>query len=280
MSPDQRPVPQRLPAGSGFRWLLRGLALLRLQPARLLLIAMFLQLVLGLTQIPLLGLLVIIAVPGFSAGLLEALHVTANGGRPQLKTLFQPLATAPHSGRLLLVGALVFAVGLVSMSVLLSGSDQLTDPAMLQRIEQGDLEALSQVNQDSLRQIALAFLVGVGISGTLSYFTIPLVWFGGQGVAAALGTGLRALTINWKPFLVLGLGMLLLVVPVGLVSGALFALGSAGSILTTLAMGFVLILLLAFQLMLFSTQYLAFRDIFSVPAVPPSGPADDGQLVA
>jgi len=280
MNPEQRPVPRRLPAGSGFSWLLRGLTLLRLQPARLLLIAMFLQLLLGLTQIPLLGLIVIIAVPGLTAGLLEALHVTANGGRPQLKTLFQPLASAPHSGRLLMVGALVFAVGLVSMSVLLSGSDQLTDPAMLQRIEQGDLEALSQINQDSLRQIALAFLVGVGISGTLSYFTIPLIWFGRQKVGAALGAGLRALAINWKPFLALGLGMLLLLVPVGLVSGALFAIGSAGSLVTTLAMGVVLILLLAFQLMLFSTQYLAFRDIFAVPVATPPEARDDSQLVA
>ena len=279
MKPETGPAPRRLPAGSGFKWLLQGLALLRLQPARLLLIAMFLQLILGLTQIPLLGLIVIIAVPGFSAGLLEALHLTALGGRPQLKTLFLPLASAGHSGRLLAMGALVFAVGVLSMSLLLGNSEQLTDQALLQQIEQGDLDALGQINQDSLRQIALAFLLGVGISGTLSYFTIPLIWFGNRKVGDALAVGLKALAINWKPFAVLGLGLMLLLVPVGLVSGALFAVGSGG-LLTTLAMGLVLILLLGFQLMIFSTQYTAFRDIFGIPAPDVPAPQDDSQLLA
>jgi hypothetical protein len=46
-------------------------------------------------------------------------------------------------------------------------------------------------------------------------------------------------------------------------------------------MGLVMILLLAFQLILFATQYCAFRDIFGLESelAPPAG-TDDSQLVA
>jgi hypothetical protein len=46
-------------------------------------------------------------------------------------------------------------------------------------------------------------------------------------------------------------------------------------------MGGIMILLLAFQMLLFGTQYCAFRDIFGIdgPSQPPL-PDDESQLVA
>ena len=61
-------------------WLVQSMSLLRLQAGRLLLIALLMQLVLGLSQLPLIGLLIILCVPALNAGLLEAFHVTARGG--------------------------------------------------------------------------------------------------------------------------------------------------------------------------------------------------------
>ncbi|MGK2925449.1 MAG: BPSS1780 family membrane protein [Lysobacterales bacterium] len=273
--------PRRVPAAHGFAWLAQSMALLRRQAARLLLLALLMQLILGLTQLPLVGLLIILSVPALTAGLLEAFHVTAQGGRPELRLLFQPMASGAHLGRLFAMGALVFAVGVISISVLLSGSEELVDPALLQRIEQGDVDALSSINQETLGRMALAFLVGISISGTLSYFAIPLIWFGDRKLGAALGMGLRALVVNWKPFLALGAGLLLVFLPVAVVSGVLFSLAAGGGLATAVVMGLIMVLLLLFQLMLFGTQYCAYRDIFGTPAEAEPAPAGDtGQLVA
>jgi hypothetical protein len=197
-----------------------------------------------------------------------------------LALLFRPLASGSHNGRLLALGALVFAVGMVSMSVLLSGSEELLDPALLERIEQGDLEALAALNQESLGRMALALLIGVAVSGTLSYFAIPLIWFRHVKLGRALTTGLRALMVNWQAFLVLGLGLVLVLVPVALASGFLFAVSGPPGPATAVIMGVVMILLLLFQMILFGTQYCAFRDIFGLAAATSQPAGDEGQLVA
>lgn len=271
---------RRVPAAHGLAWLMQSLSLLRLQAGRLLLVALLMQLVLGLTQLPLIGLLIVLCVPGLSAGLLECFHVTAQGGRPALQLLFRPLASTSHNARLLGLGALVFAVGMVSMSLLLSGSEELLDPALLERIEQGDLEAVASLNQESLGRMALALLIGVAVSGTLSYFAIPLIWFRNCKLGAALTTGLRALIVNWQAFLVLGLGLVLVLVPVALASGFLFAVSGPPGLATAVVMGLVMALLLLFQLMLFGTQYCAFRDIFGLAAAAAQPVDDEDQLVA
>jgi len=270
---------RRVSAANGFAWLLQSLTLLRLQTTRLLLIALLMQLVLGLTQLPLIGLLIVISVPGLGAGLLEAFHLAARGQRPDLRTLFRPLASGAHNGRLLAMGALVFAIGVVSMSLLLSGSEELMDPALVQQIEQGDLDALASLNQASLARMAMAFLVGVAVSGTLSYFAIPLIWFRGYKLGAALLAGLRALVVNWLPFLALSLGLALLFVPVAVVSGLLFGVVASGGLMSAIAMGLIMVLLLLFQLLLFGTQYCAFRDIFGVPDAATAPPDNETQLV-
>lgn len=272
---------RRVPFAHGFGWLLQGLALMRRQPARLLLITVLMQLVLGLTQVPLIGLLIVLSVPGLGAGLLQALHVTATGGGPPLKTLFQPLASGRHNGRLLALGALVFAVGVVTISLLLSGNEDLMDPALVERIGQGDVEAMASLNQETLGRMVLAFLIGVAVSGTLSFFTIPLLWFGDRKLGRALGEGLRALFVNWAAFLALSLGLMLAALPLGLVSGVLFGLAAGGGAMAAAVLALILLLVLAFQLLLFATQYCAYRDIFGLTTPPaPSGDDDDGQLLA
>ena len=248
--------------------------------AWLLLISLLMQLILGLTQLPLIGLLVVLSVPGLTAGMLEAFHVTARGGRPSPSLLFAPLTSGRHAGRLFAMGALVFVVGILCISMMLAGSEQLMDPDLLQRIEQGDMEAVAVLDQESLGRMVLAFMLGVGISGTLSYFTVPLIWFQDCKLWAALGAGLKALMINWKPFLALALGLVLVFVPLAVVSGVLFVSVGLGSLASALVMGGVVVLMLLFQLLLFSTQYCAFREIFGVPAGPATPPQDESQLVA
>lgn len=269
------------PPRHGIAWLVQSMALLRAQPGRLLLLAVLLQIMMGLTQVPLVGFLLILSVPALSAGMLQAFRVTASGGRPAPAVLFSPLFSGSHTGRLLTLGALMFAVGILTASLFLSGSEAVFDPDLLARIEQGDIEALSVLDQGSLHRLVIAFLIGISVSGTLSYMTIPLVWFHDRKLGAALAHGLRALYVNWKPFLLLGLGMAAVLVPVVLLAGLLVALAGSAGILSVILMGLVMMLLLAFQLILFGTQYCAFCDIFGLESesAPPTG-TDDSQLLA
>jgi hypothetical protein len=265
----------------GIAWLLQSLSLMRLQAGRLLLIAVIMQVILGLTQVPLIGILVIISVPGLSAGVLEAFDVTRRGGYPGLNLLIKPLKSGKHAGRLFLMGALVFAVGVLSISLVLSGSEDLLNPDLMSRIEQGDIEAITQLDQESISKMALAFMIGISISGTLSYFTIPLIWFGDRTLGNALVEGLKALVGNWRPFLMLALGLFVALIPVAIVAGLLLGMAGGGGLFSVIVMGGIMILLLAFQMLLFGTQYCAFRDIFGIDDPPgPQSPDDDSQLVA
>jgi hypothetical protein len=227
------------------------------------------------------GLLIILSVPALSAGVLEAFNVTRRGGTPMLSLLFRPLISGTHSGRLFLMGALVFAVGVLSISLLLSGNEVLTDPDLMSRIEQGDIDAITQLDQEAVGKMILAFLAGISISGTLSYFTIPLMWFGDRKLSKALPEGLKAMIVNWKPFVMLALGLVIVFVPVVVVSGLLFGLASGKGALSVIALAVMMILILAFQMVLFGTQYCAYRDIFGMKEPADSDePDDDSQLLA
>lgn len=281
MERHTREFPVVLPFSHGIGWLVNSLALLRQQTGRLLLIAVVMQVILGLTQLPLIGFLVILSVPALSAGILEAFDVTRRGGYPGINLLFRPLLSGAHAGRLLLTGALVFALGVISMSLVLSGSEELLDPELMSRIEQGDMEAIGQLDPAVVGRMALAFAIGISVSGTLSYFTIPLIWFGDRKLGAALAQGLRALIVNWKPFVMLVFGLSVLVIPVAVVSALLFSWAGSGGALSLFVMACIMILLLAFQMLVFGTQYCSFRDIFMLEERPePPAEGDEGQFVA
>jgi hypothetical protein len=272
---------QVLGASRGIAWLMTGFALLRMQTARLLLIAVLMQVILALTQLPIIGFLVVLSVPALNAGMLEAFHVTATSGRPAVSLLIRPLTSPEHVGRLLAMGAVVFVVGVLAVSLALSGSEEMLDPELMTRIEQGDLDAVAELDQGTLGRMMLALVVGVSVSGTLSYFAVPLIWFRRLSLWQALALGMRGLLSNWKPLLVLGLGLAAVLVPVSLVVGALVALAGSGGLLGSLILGLIMMLVLAFQLVLFGTQYCAFREVFGVgpEARSPDSPADD-QLLA
>ena len=128
----------------------RSLALMRAQSGRLLLMVVLLQLIMGLTQVPLIGLLLLLSVPALTAGLLQGFHVTALGGRPAPSLLFVPLTSKGHAGRLFGLGAVMFLVGITCVALLLPADSMLTDPELISRIEQGDTEALAALDEQPL----------------------------------------------------------------------------------------------------------------------------------
>ena len=266
-----------LSASHGIGWVAQAITLFRLQAARLMFLAVLMQVILGFAQIPLLGIFIVLAVPGLSAGILDAFHATASGRPPSVSGLFRPLAS-PQAMRLLACGALIFLCGIFVISAVLSGHSNLSDPELLRRIEQGDAEALQMLDLADIRRLLLALLAGVLVSALLGYFTIPLIWFRGAWLGTSLVVGLKAMLLNWKAFLVLGAATAVIVAGLGVAGSLLFGLAGAAGPLSVLVLAALMLLLLAFQVLVFGAQYCAFRDIFGFPESP-SGD-DEDQLVA
>jgi len=274
-----------LPAGRGLAWLLQSLSLIRSQPARLLFLAVLLQLILGLSQVPVIGMLVVVALPAFSAGLLEAFRRVETGGLLPASILFVPLTQKPANGRFLLLGVAMFALAALSAMLVLGGSDTQLDPELIQQIEQGNAEALSQLDPELTMKVLLAALLAVSLSGTISYLAIPLIWFHGLPVGKALVLGLQGLMRNWKPFLVLGLGLMVMLLPLLAFFAMMLGLASAFSPVSLLFAVLVMLSGLLFQLVVLGTQYFAYKDIFGVPAgqemvKPGDNDPQEGQLLA
>lgn len=277
-----KPGIRVVPAMEGLAWLARSVALLRAQPGRLLFLAVVLQLIIGLARIPLLGFFIVLAIPALSAGLLQAFRLIETGLRPPSAVLFSPLAAGQKTGRLLMLGAVMVAIGVVSVSLILSGTDALLDPALVTRIEQGDAQALAELDPNLLLRMVAAIAVGVALTGTLSFMAIPLIWFHDQRLGAALGSGIRALLINWRPFTVLGLGLAALLIPVALVVAMLLQVATSAGALSLLLVGVMMLVALAYQLIVFGAQFCSFCEVYGVETFPPGSPGENqgDQLLA
>lgn len=272
-----------VPASSGFAWVVQSLELLRAQASRLLFIALLMQIILGLVQVPLLGILIVLSIPGLSAGILEAFHVAGKGARPAMHLLFLPLAAGDRRGRLFGLGALIFAIGILCISLMIGNTMSGIDEAQLLRLQQGDMEVLYEIDPIFITRLMTAFLLSVAIGGTITFFSIPLIWFRNGRMWRSIAEGMRALIANWKSMLVLGGVLTVVFVPVSMLTGLLLQVSAAGGVVSYITTLLMMVLLLMFQLLLFGTQYCAFRQIF--PFEEPrqeqdSPPGDDSQLVA
>jgi hypothetical protein len=172
------------------------------------------------------------------------------------------------------------AVALLLVTLVFAGQMVNIDPDIIVRIEQGDLDALQLIDPQVLESAVLAMALGAAISGTITYFSVPLIWFRKINMGSALLMGLKGLGRNWKPLLVIGLFLGILAVPIVLLFGSFYLSALSGGTSSTL-LGFLLLLLgPMFQLLLFGTQYLAFRDIFGLDDTGVPVDKTDDQLVA
>jgi hypothetical protein len=255
---------QKVPAARGLAWVSGSWELFRRQPLRLLLISLFFQFFLSFSQADAFGLLVILCLPVLSAGMLHAFLVVEQGQKPMLAVLFMPFTTKGSVSRLLLLGGVVLVLGVLVVSMVLAGQLMDVDPEILSQIEQGDLDALQLIDPQILESTIVAMAIAAAISGSITYFSVPLIWFKKQAVGFSIFTGLKAMARNWRPLLVIGLVLGMLAVPIVLLFGSFYlsalSEGTASTFLTFL----LLLLGPMFQLLLFGTQYLAFRDIFGL----------------
>jgi hypothetical protein len=277
---DNNRIYDALPAGRGLAWLTDSLMLIRRQLSRLLLLGLLLQLLAGLTQIGAIAVLFVLVVPALSAGMLQAMHSADAGVRPSPRYLFMAFARPDRLLRLVLLGGLMLLAAIVAVMVAASGALSALDPDTLSRMEQGDVEAVLQLDPRLIERLMLALVLGLLLSGTLSFFAIPLIWFKNMPLSQAIWLGLAGMIRNWKPLFVLGLFLAVLAVPAVILSAlivSLSAVGQGGSPLLTIVM---LFLAVVYQLLLFASQYVAFRDIFRLQGARPRTSPDQDQLVA
>lgn len=281
MKESTPPPIRKLPAMHGITWLSGSWVLVKKQVLRLLLMSLFFQFLLSFSQVQALGLLVILFLPVLSAGMLHAFLMVEQNEKPMLAVLFIAFTDRNRISRLLLLGGVVIVIGLLVMTMILAGQMVDIDPEIISRIEQGDMDALQLIDPQIMQDAVVAMAIGAAVSGSITYFSVPLIWFANQGVGSALMVGLRALFRNWKPLLVIGLLLGLLAVPIVLLFGSFYlsALSEAPS--SNLLALLLLVLGPMYQLLLFGTQYLSFKDIFGMGeiAVDPGKQATD-QLVA
>lgn len=271
----------RFPAARGLAWVTGSWGLVKRQPIRLLLVSLFLQFFLSFSQAGALGLLVILCLPVLSAGMLHAFYTVERGEKPVLTTLFLPFTSTRALSTLLLLGAAVMVLGFLTITLIMSGQVLSIDPDLISRIEQGDLEALQLIDPKVIESAVFAMAIGAAISGTVTYFAVPLIWFRKQKMAVSIGLGLKALAQNWRPLLVIGALLGVLAIPIALLFGSFYLSGISGGTASPILAFLILLLGPMFQLLLFGTQYLAFRDIFGLDVG--AGAANDSkadQLVA
>ena len=271
---------RKLPAARGLAWFTGSLILLRAQFVRLLLIGLVLQFLMGLTQLGVLGFLLVLAIPALTAGVMQAMAVAERGLRPPLSALFAAFYAPDRLLRLFLLSAVLIASATLIAGMILSGSVEMMNQDLLTRLEQGDLEALSEIDPVLIQRLAMAVLAGLAVSGSIAYFSIPLIWFRGQPVGAAILNGLVGMMKNWAPFLVLGGLLALMAVPVMLISLALLA-SSAGTGGSATALTLIMLLVMvAYQLLMFGAQYLSFKEIFGTGLEDSTPVHEEDQLVA
>jgi hypothetical protein len=206
-------APRRLPAGQGWQWITCGFEHFRRAPGPWLGAVALFSLVTGLLGlIPVFGAIASgLLAPMLLGGLMLGAHRQREGRRFRFATLFD--AFSGYGSRLAavggfyLIGALVIAVvlGLV-MGVLMAGVLG-TNP---QAIEQQDPEALLRLLGPAMLLLLLVVMA----------FTIPLLmayWFApalvvldGQRALEAMKLSFRGCLRNVLPFLVYGVGAMLL----------------------------------------------------------------------
>ena len=192
-----------VPASRGLAWFTGSLLLFRSQFSRLLLIGLVLQFLMGASQAGIVGFLVLLAIPALTAGVMQSLFMAERGYKPPLITLFCAFSSSAKVSRLFLLGVIMIAIAMLTAGAILAGGVGDLDPAILTRLEQGDIEALNLADPAMLERIILSLLAGVMISGTLVYFAVPLVWFLDKPTGTAILAGLAGMIRNWAAFLVL-----------------------------------------------------------------------------
>ncbi|GAB4167276.1 MAG: hypothetical protein Kow0020_00010 [Wenzhouxiangellaceae bacterium] len=141
----------------------------------------------------------------------------------------------------------------------------MSDPQLQEREPERVLAVLGEVNW--VVPVLVPALVMLLVASAI-YFAVPLVYFWHWPVLAAMLYSVKAMLVNWRPFVAYGVGMIVLAVLSSLLLVliiALLQLGLGSRATPVVSLLFVVYSLLI-QMLVAATQWVAFRQIF-----PPQG---------
>jgi len=253
---------QTLAAAAGWRWILGGLAIYRRNPPILsMLVVSYWFIVVLLNIFPVVGALAASAViPALSVGLMQATRNLERGVPLNMQTLFSAFGERTRS--LLLLGALYLlcTLGVLGVSIVADGGDLLRYMLASNPVERAALEESN---------FALPGLLVAALMTPLMmawWFAPVLVAWHRLTIAKALFFSFVACWMNWRPFLVYGLALLLAaVIGPGILLGLLLILLPGAQQFATVIVTVAIALIIAPTI--FASFYVGYRDIFGISEI-------------
>ena len=239
-----------------------GFAIFRRNPVMLgMLVVAYWFTVLFLNVVPEVGVLVAsLAIPGLSVGLMQAARNLERGQPVGLQTLYGSLK---ENGRTLaILGALYLCctLGALGVSALLDGGDLLRFMLAGNRAERAAVE-----DADFLPSalVVMALMTPVLMAW---WFAPVLASWHRLTVGRSLFFSFVACWMNWRPFLVYGLGLMIVagLIP-GVLLGVLLLLMPGAANLVTALVTLPLVLVVAPTV--FASFYASYRDIFGISEI-------------
>ena len=250
---------QALPASAGWQWLMGAFALYRRNPALLsmLVVSYWLCLML-LNVVPILGTLAAsMLAPGLSLGLMQACRLLESGERFGPMVLFGSLKENTRS--MVALGGLYLCctLGILGISALVDGGEFLRFMLSAKTPEAEGAEAMAEGDVLTSSLVVMTLLTPV----LMAYWFAPVLAGWHRCTAPkALFFSFVACWMNWRPFLVYSLGLLLLaaVLP-GLLYGVLLFLLPSQHLASTLLLT---VMVLAVAPIVVASFYTSYRDVF------------------
>ncbi|PKO90295.1 MAG: hypothetical protein CVU16_10480 [Betaproteobacteria bacterium HGW-Betaproteobacteria-10] len=253
---------QTLPATAGGQWLLSGYAIFKRNPPVLsMLVISYWFTVIFLNILPIVGALAAsLLIPGLSVGLMQAARNVERGQPIGLQTLYGGLKE--NTKTLLALGGLYLfcTLAILGLSALVDGGD-------LFRYMLADTKAERAALEDTDFVLPALFVIALLVPLIMAYWFAPVLaaWHR-LTLGRALFFSFIACWVNWRPFLVFGIGLLFLagIIP-GLVLGLLLVLFPA-------AQGFISVIVMALMGLIvapivFASFYASYRDIFGISEI-------------
>lgn len=253
---------QTLPAASGWQWVLGGFAIYRRNPLMLsLLVITYWFIVVFLNLFPMLGALAAsLVIPGLSVGLMQAARNTERHLPVAIQTLFGGFRD--NTRTLLVLGALYL---LATFAVL--GLSTVADGGALLKYMLADSRAERALVEDADFSLS-ALIVAVGMVPVLMawWFAPVLAAWHRLPLGKSLFFSFVACRMNWRPFVVYGLGLLVVAamlpgLALGLLLSLLPGLQGLATTLVTMIMGLVI------APTVFASFYVVYRDIFGISEI-------------
>ncbi|MCF6225426.1 MAG: hypothetical protein L3J22_03865 [Xanthomonadales bacterium] len=276
-SDNQAPQGYRVvPAATGKLWLEEAWQFFRRQTRVLMFAVLLLVFIWSLSSVPVLGMVISILSPIFTAGLL--LGIRAGFIKPPARINLLDAWQLPEVRKeLVFLGLALTLIGLLINHLL--GSDLAKLDEMRLVMASG---TVPEIPMEALQRVLLFSLASIVIIGFCTWFALPEIVYRGRPALSAVLLSLQATLANWRALSVLGLWLMLLwvtvVFVVSIVSAVLLTMLGSSLIGTFIASLPVLVVSLGLMALMYVVQYVCWRDIFADPAEESPSSGEDTQI--